>query len=46
LADQPRDFSQAEKKIAVAKPNQIHKVTTLIFIQKGHKLSFCEFSQL
>jgi hypothetical protein len=39
LADQPRDFSQAEKKIKVAKANQIHKLTTT-FIQKGQKLSF------
>ena len=34
-----RDLSQAEKKVTVVKPEQVHKMT-IIFTQKGQKLPF------
>ena len=37
LATGSRDFSQAEKKVTVVKPEQIHKMT-ILFTQNGQKL--------
>ena len=39
LALESRDLSQAEKKVAVAKPEKIHKLT-IIFTHNDQKLSF------
>ena len=47
LADKLSDLSQAEKKIIVAKSEQIQKMAT-IFTQSDNfwSLSFCEFAQV
>ena len=39
LADKSHDLSQAEKKIPVVKPEQIHKLT-IIFTQNGQNRLF------
>ena len=39
MAGESSDLSQAEKKIIVVKPEQIHKMTN-IFMQNGQKLLF------